>query len=86
MLTIVPITAMAQPTSGDAAALQKKANEAQAHIHTNKDDRDQLMRAVKPTRCLWPNKSSSETDLPRKIWKMRRLLCGLAEEREAKTK
>ena len=31
----------------DAAALQKKATEAQARIHANKDDRDQLMRAVK---------------------------------------
>jgi hypothetical protein len=31
----------------DAAALQKKANEAQARIHGNKDDRDQLKRAVK---------------------------------------
>jgi len=31
----------------DAAALQKKATEAQARIHANKDDRDQLMIAVK---------------------------------------
>ena len=31
----------------DAASLQKKANEAQARIHGNKDDRDQLKRAVK---------------------------------------
>jgi hypothetical protein len=31
----------------DAAALQKKANEAQARIHENKHDRDQLKRAVK---------------------------------------
>jgi hypothetical protein len=31
----------------DAAALQKKANEAQARIYGNKDDRDQLKRAVK---------------------------------------
>jgi hypothetical protein len=30
-----------------AAALQKKANEAQARIRGNKDDRDQLKRAVK---------------------------------------
>ncbi len=35
------------PTRADAAALQKKANEAQARIHGNKDDRDQLKRAVK---------------------------------------
>jgi hypothetical protein len=32
---------------GDEAALQKKANEAQSRIHGNKDDRDQLRRAVK---------------------------------------
>ena len=31
----------------DAAALQKKAIQAQARIHANKDDRDQLMIAVK---------------------------------------
>jgi len=31
----------------DAASLQKKATEAQARIHANKDDRAQLMRAVK---------------------------------------
>jgi len=35
------------PSTNDAAALQKKANEAQARIHGNKDDRDQLKRAVK---------------------------------------
>ena len=53
-------TALAQVTSGDnsnhaadarsradAASLQKKATQAQARIHANKDDRDQLMRAVK---------------------------------------
>ena len=32
---------------GDAASLQKKAAQAQARIHANKDDREQLMRAVK---------------------------------------
>jgi len=31
----------------DAASLQKKAVEAQARILANKDDRDQLMRAIK---------------------------------------
>ena len=59
-LLAVPTTISAQVTSGettapfadapstsDAAALQKKANEAQARIHGNKDDRDQLKRAVK---------------------------------------
>src|SRR4051794_16707205 len=59
-LMTVPATARAQVTSGeqsphfadttsgaDAASLQKKATEAQARIHANKDDRDQLMRAVK---------------------------------------
>jgi hypothetical protein len=35
------------PSTSDAASLQKKATEAQARIHANKDDRDQLMSAVK---------------------------------------
>ena len=35
------------PSGADAASLQKKAAEAQARIHANQDDRDQLMRAVK---------------------------------------
>ena len=60
VLLAVPATARAQVTSGensnhaadapspaDAASLQKKASQAQARIHANKDDRDQLMRAVK---------------------------------------
>ena len=55
-LMAIPATARAQVTSGeqnahvgdtpsraDAASLQKKATEAQARIHANKDDRDQLM-------------------------------------------
>jgi hypothetical protein len=59
-LLAVPATARAQVTSGeqsphfadtssraDAASLQKKATEAQARINANKDERDQLMRAVK---------------------------------------
>ena len=59
-LMAIPGTAPAQVTSGeqnahigdtpsraDAASLQKKAIEAQARIHANKEDRDQLMRAVK---------------------------------------
>jgi hypothetical protein len=59
-LLAVPATARAQVTSGDqnprfgdtpsrvdAASLQKKAAQAQARIHANKDDRDELMRAVK---------------------------------------
>jgi len=59
-LLAVPAAAHAQMTSGeknspvadaasrdDAAALQKRATEAQARIHANKDDRDQLMIAVK---------------------------------------
>ena len=36
-----------RPSRDDAAALQKKAIQAQARIHANKDDRDQLMIAVK---------------------------------------
>ena len=35
------------PSKADAASLQKKATEAQARIHANKDDRDQMMMAVK---------------------------------------
>src|SRR5213079_3063888 len=59
-LLAVPATARAQVTSGeqithfadtpssvDAASLQKKAAQAQARIHSNKDDRGQLMIAIK---------------------------------------
>jgi hypothetical protein len=35
------------PSRADAASLQEKATQAQARIHANKDDRDQLMIAVK---------------------------------------
>ena len=35
------------PLRADAASLQKKATQAQARIRANKDDRDQLMIAVK---------------------------------------
>jgi len=35
------------PRTADAASLQKKASEAQARIRANKDDHDQLMRAIK---------------------------------------
>ena len=59
--TAMPVTMPAQVTSGeqnaahsadtpsrtDAASLQKKASQAQARIHANKDDRDQLIIAVK---------------------------------------
>jgi hypothetical protein len=60
VLMAVAGTATAQATSGeqnahftdtpsraDAALLQKKATEAQARIHANKDDRNLLRRAVK---------------------------------------
>ena len=47
VLVAVPVTARAQATTADAASLQKKATEAQARIQANKDDRDQLMSAVK---------------------------------------
>jgi len=53
-LMAIPATMPAQVTSGeqnpqfaDAATLQKKAIQAQARIHANKNDRDQLMIAVK---------------------------------------
>ena len=35
------------PQTVDAASLQKKASEAQARIRANKDDRGELMRAIK---------------------------------------
>ena len=35
------------PSRADATSLQEKATQAQARIHANKDDRDQLMIAVK---------------------------------------
>lgn len=57
-LLVVPAVARGQTTNGEqpfadtpasteAAALQKKAAQAQARIHANKDDCDQLKRAVK---------------------------------------
>src|SRR5438874_9757583 len=51
-LMAIPGMARAQVTNAiaskpDAASLQKKAIEAQARIHAKKDDRDQLMTAVK---------------------------------------
>ena len=59
-LTAIPATMPAQVTNGeqnpqfadtpsrvDAASLQEKATQAQARILANKDDRDQLMIAVK---------------------------------------
>lgn len=42
-----PSPAADAPSSADAAALQKKANEAQARIRGNEDDSNQLKRAVK---------------------------------------
>ena len=44
VLLAVSVTASAQ---AEAASLQKKASEAQARIHANKDDCDELKRAVK---------------------------------------
>ena len=41
------VTAADTSRTADAASLQKKASEAQARIRANKDDRDQLMRAIK---------------------------------------
>jgi len=59
-LLVVPATARAQvsgveqnphfadtPSTANAASLQEKASQAQARIHANKVDRDQLMIAVK---------------------------------------
>ena len=51
-LVAIPATMPTQATSdtpsrADPASLQEKAAQAQARIHANKDDRDQLMIAVK---------------------------------------
>ena len=47
ILALLGFVAISAMMPRDAAALQKKADEAQARIHGNKDDRDQLKRAVK---------------------------------------
>ena len=47
LFIVGPFISVAQPTNGETAALQKKASEAQTRIRANKDDRDQLMVAVK---------------------------------------
>jgi hypothetical protein len=47
ILLTVPVTARAQAPNPDAASLQRKAVQAQARILANKDDRNQLMRAIK---------------------------------------
>ena len=60
VLLVVPFAVSAQGNSGeqdgrsadapqtaDAALLQKKASEAQTRIRANKNDRDELMRAIK---------------------------------------
>jgi hypothetical protein len=52
VLMAVPATALGQPSNIDASSLQKKASEAQARIQINKDDRDQLMIAVKTNEVL----------------------------------
>ena len=60
LLSLLAVTAVARaqtingehhfadrPASAEAAALQKKAAQAQARVHANKDDCDQLKRAIK---------------------------------------
>ena len=47
LLSASPVSATPPEASADAATLQKKASEAQTRIQGNKDDRDQLMRAIK---------------------------------------
>lgn len=47
MVVAVPVLVMAQVNSVDAGSLQKKAADAQSRIQANKDDRDQLLTAVK---------------------------------------
>ena len=52
VLLTVPVTAKAQVDGVDTASLQKKAVEAQTRIDANKDDRDQLMIAIKTNGVL----------------------------------
>ena len=47
VLMAAQVIVRAQVNSDDAALLQKKASEAQARIHVNQEDRDQLMTAIK---------------------------------------
>ena len=47
ILLTVPVTAMAQAPNPDAASLQRKAVQAETRILANKDDRNQLVRAIK---------------------------------------
>jgi hypothetical protein len=47
MLMALSVPSSAQPENAEATSFQKKATEAQARIQANKDDRDQLMAAVK---------------------------------------
>ena len=74
----IPTTMPAQVTSGeqnspvadtpsraDAASLQKKATEAQARIHANKDDRDQLKRAVKINEVAFGQRSPPQKRIHR---------------------
>lgn len=41
------VTAADTPRTVDAASLEKKASQAQARIRANKEDHDELMRAIK---------------------------------------
>jgi hypothetical protein len=47
ILLNVPVTAKAQTPNPELASLQRKAAQAQARILANKDDRNQLMIAIK---------------------------------------
>ena len=98
-LLAAPATARAQVTSGeqnahfadtpsraDAASLQKKATQAQARIQANKDDRDQLMRAVKTNEVAVGQTSPAQKRIHRRRFgKCEDYVYGLAAEREAKT-
>ena len=90
-LLAVPAMARAQvtnaiPSKPYAASLQKKAIEAQARIHAKKDDRDQLMTAVKTNEVALAKQVLLRNGFTAEVWKTRRLLYGPAAEREAKTK
>jgi hypothetical protein len=97
-LMVVPAPAQAQVTTGeknspvadapsraDAAALQKKATQAQARIHANKDDRDQLMTAVKTNEVPLAKQVLLRNGFTPEDLENAKIIYGPAAERKAQT-
>lgn len=95
---VVPAPAQAQVTTGeknspvadapsraDAAALQKKATQAQARIHANKDDRDQLMTAVKTNEVPLAKQVLLRNGFTPEDLENAKIIYGPAAERKAQT-